>query len=107
MQTLRTGIIGCGGIAQRHAQNLLQMADRFQIVAFADPKEERAGSFSAQYADGRAAVYTTSAELLNAELLDAVFLCLPPFAHGDEVERAADADQAPAMVNASSLVKIG
>jgi predicted dehydrogenase len=83
-------MIGCGGIAQRHAQNLLQMADRFELVAFADADEERAGSFSAQYTDGRAAVYTTSAELLDTEQLDAVFVCLPPFAHGDEVERAAD-----------------
>ena len=36
MQILRTAIIGCGGIAQRHAQNLVQLADRFELVAFAD-----------------------------------------------------------------------
>jgi predicted dehydrogenase len=89
MQTLRTAIIGCGGIAQRHAQNLVQMEDRYQLVAFADADEERATSFCLQYGDGRASVYKTSAGLLDAEQLDAVFICLPPFAHGDEVERAA------------------
>ena len=46
MQKLRTAIIGCVGIAQRHAQNLAQLADRFQLVAFADTKAERAREFA-------------------------------------------------------------
>lgn len=88
-QTLRTAIIGCGGIAQRHAQNLAQLADRFELVAFADTKEDRAREFAAEYAGGTAAVYTAPGALLDTEQLDAVFICLPPFAHTDEVARAA------------------
>lgn len=89
MQKLRTAIIGCGGIAQRHAQNLAQLADRFELVAFADTKAERARAFAAEYAGGTAAVYTAPGALLDTERLDAVFICLPPFAHTDEVARAA------------------
>jgi len=88
-QKLRTAIIGCGGIAQRHAQNLVQLADRFQLVAFADADAERARAFAAEYGAGPAAVYTVPAALLDTEQLDAVFICLPPFAHTDEVARAA------------------
>ncbi|MFN8469972.1 MAG: Gfo/Idh/MocA family oxidoreductase [Caldilineaceae bacterium] len=86
---IRTAIIGCGGIAQRHAQNLAQLADRFELVAFADADAERAGKFAADYGSSKATVYTAPAALLDAEPLDAVFICLPPFAHTDEVARAA------------------
>ena len=90
-QILRTAIIGCGGIAQRHAQNLVQMADRFELVALPTPMRERARKFAVDYGGGTAAVYTAPAALLDTEQLDAVFICLPPFAHDDEVARAASA----------------
>lgn len=89
MQILRTAIIGCGGIATRHVQNLAQMPDRFRMVAFADVERGRAEAFSAEYAEGRAAVYSAAADLLENEPLDAILICLPPFAHTDEVIRAA------------------
>ncbi len=89
MQSLRAAILGCGGIASRHAQNLNAMEGKFRLVAFADSIEERASSFAATYTGGEAAVYTDHRAMFDECPLDAVFICLPPFAHSGEVERAA------------------
>jgi predicted dehydrogenase len=88
-EPLRTAIVGCGGIAQRHAQNLAALGERFRLVAFADSELGRAQAFADRHAAG-AAVYEDSAALLGNEELDALFICLPPFAHRDEVLRAAE-----------------
>ena len=89
MQSLRAAILGCGGIASRHAQNLNAMEGKFRLVAFADSIEERASSFAATYTGGEAAVYTDHRAMFDECPLDAVFICLPPFAHSGEDERAA------------------
>ncbi len=89
MQSLRAAILGCGGIASRHAQNLNAMEGKFRLVAFADSIEERASSFAATYTGGEAAVYTDHRAMFDECPLDAVFICLPPCAHRGEVERAA------------------
>lgn len=89
MQPLRTAIVGCGGIASRHAQNLAAMSDKFRLVAFADNVEERAREFAVKYTNDDAAVYKDYRDLFDRSLLDAVFICLPPFAHDGEVECAA------------------
>jgi predicted dehydrogenase len=65
------------------------MGERFRLVAFADNELERAQAFANRYTAG-AAVYEDSAALLDHEELDALFICLPPFAHRDEVLRAAE-----------------
>jgi len=89
MQPLRTAILGCGGIAARHAKNLAALKDNFRLVAFADAVEARARGFSREYADDEAEVFTDARSLFDHCQLDAVFICLPPFAHDGEVERAA------------------
>lgn len=89
MQSLRAAILGCGGIASRHAQNLTAMEGKFRLVAFADSIEERASSFAATYTGSEAAVYTDHRAMFDDCPLDAVFICLPPHAHSGEVERAA------------------
>jgi len=86
--TLRTAIIGCGGIAHAHAR-ALGASGRAQLAAFCDIMPERARSFSDQYAQGKAATYGDWHEMFKKERLDAVYVCLPPFAHGDEVQAAA------------------
>ena len=78
MQKTRIGFIGAGVIATRHLGNLLGFAD-VQVVAVADPLAERA---RAQAARCGAAVYGDHAEMLEREDLDALYICVPPFAHG-------------------------
>jgi len=74
----RIGFIGAGNIASRHLGNLLGFDD-VQVVGLADLQLDRA-----QQAASRcdATAYTDYNEMLDRERLDAVYVCLPPFAHG-------------------------
>ncbi|MEM0024752.1 MAG: Gfo/Idh/MocA family oxidoreductase [Thermofilaceae archaeon] len=77
---VRVGFIGCGGIAQVHADRLVKMED-VELVAFSDAVPSRAQSFAERYG-GRA--YADYRQMLEREKLDAVFICIPPYAHTDQ-----------------------
>lgn len=83
---IKVGIIGCGGIASAHLSRLSEMPD-VQLTCFCDVIKERAERF-ASTSNGRA--YTDFHDMLAKEELDAIYVCLPPFAHSDEVEIAAE-----------------
>jgi predicted dehydrogenase len=78
LSTVRIGMVGAGGVAARHVRALLAM-DGVEVAAVADPALERAKELAA---DAGAAAYPDHLELLDAERLDAVYICVPPFAHG-------------------------
>src|SRR5215207_7902898 len=78
LSTVRIGMVGAGAVAARHLRTLLAM-DGVEVVAVADPALERAKELAAE---AGAAVYPNHMELLEAERLDAVYICVPPFAHG-------------------------
>lgn len=88
-QRLRTAILGCGSFAHRHVRSLQKLENDFELVAFCNRTIEKAESFSQQYTDGRAPAFATHHEMFEQVPLDAVIICLPPFAHSDEVEIAA------------------
>jgi predicted dehydrogenase len=76
--TVSIGMVGAGAVAARHVQTLLAM-DGVRVAAVADPAVERAR----RLADlAGAAAYPSHMELLERERLDAVYICVPPFAHG-------------------------
>jgi predicted dehydrogenase len=79
MDKVRVGFIGAGGIASRHLGNLINFED-VSVVALADPIVERV---HAQAERCGANVYTNFLEMLDQEQLDALYICVPPFAHGD------------------------
>jgi predicted dehydrogenase len=79
MAEVRVGFIGAGGIAGRHV-GVLQQFEDVKIVAFADPAEERAGGLAGW---AGAAAYTDFRQMLDREKLDTLYICVPPFAHGD------------------------
>src|SRR5262245_30930229 len=84
-KTLRAAIIGCGKIARRHALQLAALED-VRLVGCCDHKMENAAAFSREF--GGCRTYT-DCEAMFAELeLDIVYICLPPFAHRNEVELA-------------------
>ena len=89
MTRLRTAILGCGGIAERHAKVLARLGDDVELVAFADRSAEKAASFSERYAAGQARTFTRHEDLLAETPLDLLVICLPPHGHSDEVEQAA------------------
>jgi myo-inositol 2-dehydrogenase/D-chiro-inositol 1-dehydrogenase len=80
----RIGFVGTGGIANTHFDALSQLPDA-QPVAFCDLDSERANRAAARFG-GRA--YTDWRTMLDAESLDALYICLPPHGH-DGVEIAA------------------
>ena len=90
MPILRTGILGCGGIGQRHAQTAVQFKDEIELVAFCDADEARARAFAEQYSAGRALTFTDHRAMFDRAHLDLALVCLPPFAHADEVDCAAE-----------------
>ncbi len=91
--TVRLGFIGTGSIAVSHLANLLAQPDA-EVVALCDLAEERIDAAREAVArklgaGGRpldAAGYTDYRAMLRDERLDAAYLCLPPFAHGDPEE---------------------
>jgi myo-inositol 2-dehydrogenase / D-chiro-inositol 1-dehydrogenase len=76
--TVRIGMVGAGAVAARHVRTLLAM-DGVEVAAVADPALERARELASV---AGAAAYPNHMELLAAERLDAVYICVPPFAHG-------------------------
>ena len=82
MAATRVGLIGAGGVAQRHARVLSELPD-VQLTGVTDVVPAAAERLAETY--GTKAVPGVP-ELL-AEGLDAVYVCVPPFAHGP-AERA-------------------
>ena len=89
----RIGFIGAGGIAQRHFGVLEQFED-VAIVAIADVDEGRAQEAAARFG---ARAFGDVTAMLEAVELDALYICVPPFAHG-VAERAAIAAGLPFFV---------
>ena len=68
MKSLRTAVVGCGGIAQTHAEVLSTQATA-QVVAYADVKLERAKALAKKYGGN---AYGSMEELLDREQVDVV-----------------------------------
>jgi len=88
MDKIRVGLIGCGGRAGAHMNALIQMED-VQVVAVADPVEER--RLAAAEKMGATRIYKDHTELYDnesAETLDVVYICIEPTAHTDTETRA-------------------
>ena len=88
MSGLRVGCVGTGWIASRHLDGLSRLPG-VEIVAVADPLTERAQEAAARFG---ARAYDDGLALLATEDLDAVWLCVPPFAHGPLEMAALDRD---------------
>ena len=92
MARTRVGMVGAGGVAQRHARVLSGLPD-VQLVGVTDVVPEAAAALAEQHGG---AAFGSVGELLEAGL-DAAYVCVPPFAHGD-AERAVIAAGVPLFV---------
>lgn len=77
MSILRSAIIGCGKMAQVHAQALMNIPET-KLVAVQSRSMEKAAAFGATY---QATPYTGIAEMIRAEKVDLVLICTPHPAH--------------------------
>lgn len=82
---LRVGLLGCGGIAARHADAVRALGDRMELVAGCGRDLVRTAAFCAQHG-GRA--FTDMDAMIDAGI-DVMIATLPPYARNGEVERAA------------------
>jgi myo-inositol 2-dehydrogenase / D-chiro-inositol 1-dehydrogenase len=99
---LRVGCVGTGFIAGRHLAALSGFRD-VEVVAVADPLRERAETAAARVG---ARAYGDGTALLESEELDAVWLCVPPYAHGP-LEAAAVARRLPFFVEKPLALDLG
>ena len=84
---VKVGFVGAGGVARRHADVLLGLGE-VEVTGIADLNEAYASEL-AGHCGARA--YRTHDELLSGEELDALYVCVPPFAHGPPEHAAIDA----------------
>src|SRR5215207_6845065 len=89
MPPLRIGVVGAGFVAGRHVQSLTSLPD-VVVAAVCDPQLDRAAALCGT-------AYPDVHQMLDREPLDAVYVCVPPYAHG-EPERAALARGLPLFV---------
>ena len=85
MKRWRIGFVGAGGVAQRHAQMLARIPEA-AVVAVTDADAAARDRFAC---DTGARPYRSVDDVL-AEV-DAVYVCVPPFAHGSIEESVAAA----------------
>ena len=78
MKEVKIGFIGCGGNANGHMNRLAEI-EGARVVAVCDVQAERAQSAAEKHA---ADPYTAHQALLERDDLDAVYLSLPVFVHG-------------------------
>ena len=87
MSDVRLGFIGTGGNMNRHLRELTEIGGS-TFVAFCDIVVEKAEQAVTQYG-GKA--YADYNEMLAREELDAVYISIPPFAHGAPERAVIDA----------------
>ena len=84
--TTRIGLVGAGFIAGRHLDALTSI-EGVTVAGVADPRVDRAEVLAAR---AGAAAYAHWADLLDVERLDALWVCVPPHAHGGVEDAAVD-----------------
>jgi predicted dehydrogenase len=86
--TIHVGFLGTGIAASWHLENLVTM-EGVEIAALCDTAEGKAADMAAKYGGQP---YTRYEEMLDKENLDALYICLPPFAHAEQEIAAAKRD---------------
>lgn len=89
MRKVKWGVIGCGGIADRRTLPGMMLAENAELVAVMDTNAEFAenvkNKYNAKYA------FTTAAELLALDEIEAVYIASPVAFHKEQAFAAADA----------------
>ncbi|MBT9151274.1 MAG: scyllo-inositol 2-dehydrogenase (NAD(+)) [candidate division WS2 bacterium] len=83
---VKIGFIGTGGIANYHLEHLMKIKEA-EIVALCDVVEERAKEAAEKY---KGKFYTDHRKMLKREKLNALYICVPPFAHQGQELLAAE-----------------
>lgn len=77
----KLAIIGCGGIGSYHLGHFQQFKDLVELAGWCDLIPERAEAFKEKAGCGEA--YTDYKTMLDEVKPDMVFVCVPPYCHGE------------------------
>ncbi len=80
----KLAMIGCGGIGEYHLGHFLTYENLMEMVGFCDLIPERAEAFVEKAGCGKA--YTDFKVMLDETKPDMVFVCIPPYCHGEVEE---------------------
>ena len=80
-EKVKLAFIGSGGIVRSHLDQGLKDFEDVQFVGWCDLNEETAAARREQ-AGGQGEIYTDARKMLDETQPDAVYIMLPPFAHG-------------------------
>lgn len=78
--SLNIGIIGTGGFSKVHGDILAGIED-VQVAAICGTSMEKAQNMASAYPGAKS--YAVLTEMLDAQKLDAVYICVPPMSHGE------------------------
>ena len=81
MNKVKLGFIGTGGMAGAHMRNLTDNFEDVEFSAMCDISEDRAKQRAEEFGGN---AYTDYRVMYDKEDLDAVYICTPPFAHGEQ-----------------------
>ncbi|WP_117168577.1 Gfo/Idh/MocA family protein [Paraliobacillus sediminis] len=77
--TIKIGIVGTGNFSEKHAAILTEIED-VKVVAFCGTSKMKADKMASKFVDAKG--YDDFHEMLDANKLNAVYLCVPPMSHG-------------------------
>jgi predicted dehydrogenase len=78
--SLKIGFIGTGGFTRFHC-NLLAKMENVDVTAFCGTNLGKAETLSGEWSNAKA--YSDIEHMLDSQKLDAVYVCVPPTAHGE------------------------
>ena len=81
MDKVKLGFIGTGGMASAHMRNLKDNFEDVEFSAMCDISEDRAEARAEEFGGN---AYSDYRAMYDKEDLDAVYICTPPFAHGEQ-----------------------
>ena len=77
----KMAMIGCEGIGAYHLDHLMQLTGMVELAGFCDLVPGKAEKFCKKARSGKA--YTDFKQMYDDVKPDMVFICVPPFAHGE------------------------
>ncbi len=75
---LKVGLIGCGYMGTMHANCYKALSDKVEVVAVADIRNDKAKELADMFG---AKIYADGEDLIKAENVDFVDICLPTYLH--------------------------
>ena len=87
---IRVGFIGTGKFARQHAEVLCELG--VKPVACYGTNPEKTAAFSADF---NCRSYSDPASLISSDVIDVLYIVVPPFAHDGKIELMAAARKIP------------